>query len=247
MKRVGITGQAGFIGTHLANYVEERDDATLVPFEDAFFADEKKLRGFVKSCDVIIHLAAATRMPSEDALYNLNVGLVQKVIDAMEAESATPLVMFASSTHEVRDTAYGRAKREGRKRFEDWARRNGASFAGFVLPNIYGPGAKVHYVSFIANFAWELNHGEKPKVIVDALLKLKYIGNLCKYLGEHFTFSDIARIEIPHDMELKVTDVLDIFQMFHAMAEAGLGDRLAEWTKTDNNISNLYKTFLSYR
>jgi len=92
-----------------------------------------------------------------------------------------------------------------------------------------------------------LNHGEKPKVIVDALLKLKYIGNLCKYLGEHFAFSDIARIEIPYDMELKVTDVLDIFQMFHAMTEAGLGDRLGEWTKTDNNISNLYKTFLSYR
>ena len=247
MKRVGITGQSGFIGTHLANYVEGRDDTTLVPFEDAFFSDEKKLRGFVKSCDVIIHLAAATRMPSEDELYNLNVGLVQKVIDAMEAEGATPLVMFASSTHEVRDTAYGRAKREGRKRFEDWARRNGASFAGFVLPNIYGPGAKVHYVSFIANFAWELNHGEKPKVIVDALLKLKYIGNLCKYLGEHFSFSDIARIEIPHDMELKVTDVLDTFQMFHAMTEAGLSDRLAEWTETDNNISNLYKTFLSYR
>ena len=76
MKRVGITGQAGFIGTHLANYVEERDDTMLVPFEDAFFEDEKKLRDFVKSCDVIIHLAAATRMPSEDALYNLNVGLV---------------------------------------------------------------------------------------------------------------------------------------------------------------------------
>ena len=48
-------------------------------------------------------------------------------------------------------------------------------------------------------------------------------------------------------MELKVTDVLDIFQMFHAMTEAGISDRLDEWVKTDNNISNLYKTFLSYQ
>ena len=247
MKKIGITGQSGFIGTHLAKYVEERDDVELVPFEDSFFSDDAKLRRFVRSCDVIIHLAAATRMPSEDELYNLNVGLVQKVVDAMEAEKAVPLVMFSSSTHETRDTAYGRAKREGRRLFEEWARRNGASFAGFVLPNIYGPGARVHYVSFIANFAWELNHGEKPKVIVDALLKLKYIGNLCSFIGEHFSYAGVARIEVPHDVELKVTDVLDIFQMFHAMMEAGLGGKLDEWTETDNNISNLYKTFLSYR
>ena len=38
MIRVGITGQSGFIGTHLAKYVMERDDAVLVPFEDAIDA-----------------------------------------------------------------------------------------------------------------------------------------------------------------------------------------------------------------
>ena len=243
MIKVGITGQPGFIGTHLAKYVTEREDTELVPFEDSFFSDEAKLRAFVKSCDVVVHLAAASRMPSEDELYNLNVGLVQKVIDAMESENVTPHVMFSSSTHETRDTAYGRAKLEGRKRFEAWAQKNGAAFTGFIFPNVYGPGAKIHYASFIANFAWELQHGEEPKVMVDATLPLKYVGNLCHFVGERFGLKAIDRIEVPCDFQLKVTDILSIFRLFSAIPVEILTDCLA-W---DNNLRNLYSTFISYK
>ena len=241
--RVGITGQAGFIGTHLAKYVQERSDTILVPFEDGFFSDDGRLRDFVKRCDVIIHLAAASRMPSEQELYDLNVGLVEKVIAAMEAENVTPLVMFSSSTHEVRDTAYGRAKREGRILFEAWAKRHNASFVGFVFPNIYGPGAKVHYASFVANFAWEINHGEVPKIMVDAMLPLKYVGNLCGFIGSYFEYCGVARVEVPFDMQMKVTDILSIFYMFSKMSVADIKSSLC----FDNNLKNLYDTFVGYR
>ena len=240
--RVGITGQAGFIGTHLAKYVTEREDTELVPFEDAFFSEEGKLRDFVKSCDVIVHLAAASRMPSEDELYNLNVGLVQKVIDAMEAEKVAPHVLFSSSTHETRDTAYGRAKLEGRKRFEAWAQKTGTAFTGFIFPNIYGPGARVHYASFIANFAWELQHGEEPKVLVDAPIKLKYVGNLCKFIGDRFASTGVSKIEVPWDFELKVTDILALFKVFNILPEEGRKYVMAY----DNNVQNLLQTFMSY-
>ena len=240
--RVGITGQAGFIGTHLADYVTQRADTELVPFEDGYFADVQKLRQFVRSCDVIVHLAAASRMSSENELYDLNVGLVQQVIDAMEFERVVPLVMFSSSTHETRDTAYGRAKLEGRKRFVAWAERNGASFIGFVFPNIYGPGARVHYASFIANFAWELQHGEEPKVMVDALMKLKYVGNLCSFIGERFGFKGVDRIEVPFDFELRVSDVLGVFKVYLALPERCRNELMAR----DNNLRNLLITFNSY-
>ena len=240
--KVGITGQSGFIGTHLAAYVSERADTELVPFEDAYFSDKAKLRAFVRECDVLVHLAAASRMPSEEELYNLNVGLVQQVIDAMEAERVKPHVMFSSSTHEVRDTAYGKAKLEGRKRFASWAEKSGAAFTGFVFPNIYGPGARVHYASFIANFAWELQHGDEPKVMVDASMKLKYIDNLCSFIGERFSFSGIERVEVPWDFELKVSDVLGIFRMFMGLS----AESLARLSECDNNLKNLYLTFKGY-
>lgn len=241
--RVGITGQAGFIGTHLAKYVQERSDTILVPFEDGFFSDDGRLRDFVKRCDVIIHLAAASRMPSEQELYNLNVGLVKKVIAAMEVENVMPLVMFSSSTHEVRDTAYGRAKLDGRMLFEAWAKRHNASFVGFVFPNVYGPGAKVHYASFVANFAWEINHGEVPKIMVDAILPLKYVGNLCEFIGSYFEYCGVERIEVPFDMQMKVTDILSIFYMFSKMSVTDVKSSLC----FDNNLKNLYDTFVDYQ
>lgn len=240
--RIGITGQAGFIGTHLADYISKRSNTGLVTFEDGFFQDESLLRQFVRSCDVIVHLAAASRMPSEQELYDLNVGLVKKVIAAMEAEKVTPLVMFSSSTHETRDTAYGRAKLEGRKLFEEWAKRNNASFVGFVFPNIYGPGARVHYASFIANFAWEINHGETPKVMVDAMLPLKYVCNLCEFIGARFDYKGISRIEVPFDMQMRVTDILSVFYMFSKMSTLDIYSALC----FENNMKNLYDTFVSY-
>ena len=243
MMRIGITGQSGFIGTHLAEYVAKRSDTELIPFEDAFFKDESRLRSFVRSCDVLVHLAAASRMPSEDELYDLNVGLVKKVVAALEAEKVTPLVMFSSSTHETRDTGYGRAKLEGRKLFEAWARCNHASFVGFVFPNIYGSGAKVHYASFVANFAWEINHGEIPKIMVDATLPLKYVRNLCEFISTYFGHQGVARVEVPEDVQMKVSDVLSVFWMFSRMSEEDVKLSLV----CDSNLKNLYDTFVGYR
>ena len=60
--KVGITGQAGFVGTHLFNTLKLHPETfECVPFEDAFFDDPARLLDFVKSCDVVVHLAAVNR------------------------------------------------------------------------------------------------------------------------------------------------------------------------------------------
>jgi UDP-2-acetamido-2,6-beta-L-arabino-hexul-4-ose reductase len=62
MLKIGITGQSGFIGTHLYNYLGlQKDEVTRIPFQDSYFTDEIKLQEFVKQCDVIVHLAAVNR------------------------------------------------------------------------------------------------------------------------------------------------------------------------------------------
>ena len=40
MIRIGITGQAGFVGTFLYNTLGTLDDVERVPFADEYFADE---------------------------------------------------------------------------------------------------------------------------------------------------------------------------------------------------------------
>ena len=245
--KVGITGQSGFIGTHLAAAVDKATDMELVPFEDAFFAEEEKLRSFVRQCDAVMHLAAMSRASSEDELYKTNMGLVEKLVSAMEAERVAPHVLFSSSTHETRDTAYGRAKKDGREMLSQWAEKSGGVFTGFIFPNVYGPGARVFYASFIANFAWQLNHGEEPKLLVDAPIKLIYVQRLVNLIlsrvreAAGLPQGDVGRnvrIDVPWDFEAKVSDILSLFKGFK---ENGPGDI------SDDNRRCLYETFVSYR
>ena len=146
MIKVGITGQAGFVGTHLYNtlglYPEEFER---IPFEDSFFKEENLLGNFVKQCDVIVHLAAINRHPDPQVIYDTNLLLVRQLITAMEKEQVTPYVQFSSSTQEERENEYGKSKREGRALLEEWAKRNKSSFTGMVVPNVYGPFGRPNY------------------------------------------------------------------------------------------------------
>ena len=58
MLKIGITGQTGFIGTHLFNFLALQKEVVLVPFKDEYFQDSNKLGTFVSECDAVVHLAA---------------------------------------------------------------------------------------------------------------------------------------------------------------------------------------------
>jgi len=242
--KIGITGQAGFVGTHLFNtlglYPEKY---TRIPFEDAFFTDEHLLRKFVRSCDVIVHLAAVNRCPSEDELYQTNIRLVTQLIDAMEAEKVSPHVLFSSSTQEERDNIYGRSKREGRELLEAWAKRSKASFTGLVIPNVYGPFGKPYYNSFVATFAHQLTHGETPVIQTDVDVKLIYVGTLCDFIIQCVCAPvGIRRLEVPYDFERAVSDVLSLFERVKLQyVDQGVIPVLL-----DKHEVNLFNTFRSY-
>ncbi|HEY3390939.1 MAG TPA: NAD-dependent epimerase/dehydratase family protein, partial [Prolixibacteraceae bacterium] len=177
MINIGITGQAGFVGTHLFNTLGlQTNKYRCIPFEDAYFTDVNKLESFVKSCDVIVHLAAMNRHNDPEVLYQTNIGLVKQLVDTMEKTGTTPHVLFSSSTQEERDNLYGKSKKEGRGLLAKWADKNKAQFSGFIIPNVYGPFGNPYYNSVIATFCHQLTHNETPKIEVDGELKLIYVG-----------------------------------------------------------------------
>lgn len=249
MIRVGITGQAGFVGTHLYNTLGlYQQEFQRIPFEDSYFQSDLELRAFVKQCDVIVHLAAMNRHPDAQVLYETNIRLVNQLISAMESEGVTPHVLFSSSTQEEKDNEYGKSKREGRSILEVWAKRCGANFTGMVVPNVYGPFGRPNYNSFIATFCYKLTHGETPQVLQDSEVKLIYVGNLCKHIISKIrkvASNDIPVIErdtVPYDFEKKVTEILALFENFKALYfEQGIIPLLR-----DKNEVNLFNTFCSY-
>ncbi len=241
--RIGITGQAGFVGTHLYNtlgLVPERYQR--IPFKDAFFDDPAALRDFVKQCDIIVHLAAMNRHPDPQVIYDTNLRLNRDLIAAMEAECVCPHVLFSSSTQENLDNPYGRSKVDGRKLLEEWAIRNGGAFTGLVVPNVYGEFSRPNYNTFIATFADKLVRGEQPVVQIDTDIKLIHVGSLCRFIISQLEQNGVRRINVPWDFERKVSDILTLFESYKALYyDQGIIPPLR-----DVNEVNLFNTFRSY-
>ncbi len=214
MIKIGITGQAGFIGTHLFNFFGLNKEIIRVPFNDDYFADPSKLEAFVSQCDAIVHLAALNRHNDPQTIYDTNIELVRKLAFALESTGSRPHVLFSSSTQEERDNVFGKSKREGRKLLAEWASRSGGVFTGMIIPNVFGPFGNPYYNSVVATFSHQLTHNEQPRVEVDAQLKLIYIGDLVRiiyYLIENKIADDEFRIT-PTD-EARVTEILTLLQI----------------------------------
>jgi UDP-2-acetamido-2,6-beta-L-arabino-hexul-4-ose reductase len=253
MIKIGITGQAGFVGTHLFNTLGLYPDKfERIPFEDAFFSDEGKLNEFVQRCDVVVHLAAMNRHHDPEIIYQTNIKLVEQLITACETTNSTPHILFSSSTQEERDNLYGKSKKEGRELLEQWADRNSAQFSGLVIPNVFGPFGNPYYNSVIATFCYQLTHGEIPTIEVDGEIKLIYVGELVKEIIERVqehrgtqsltTVGHCETIYITHTSEIKVSILLQKLTDYKEdYFEKGVIPNL------ENPFDrNLFNTFLCY-
>jgi len=173
---IGITGQSGFLGTHLFNTLGLFPDEFLrIPFEDNYFENIEKLSLFVSQCDAVIHLAAVNRHNEPEFIYKTNIDLVKRLINALEYSGTQPQIVISSSIQEDIDNLYVRSKKEGRILLADWAEKKRSVFTGFVFPNIFGPFGNPYYNSFIATFSHQLTHNESPKVEIDKSVPLIYV------------------------------------------------------------------------
>jgi UDP-2-acetamido-2,6-beta-L-arabino-hexul-4-ose reductase len=221
MLNIGITGQSGFIGTHLNNTLAlDPEKYTRIPFKNEYFTTNVKLKTFVQQCDVIIHLAAMNRHNDPEMIYNTNIGLVNQLLAACESTQSTPHILFSSSTQEDRDNLYGRSKKEGRKLLEQWADINKGQFTGLIIPNVYGPFGHPYYNSVVATFCHQITHNEQPHIEVDGILKLIYVGELVSQILEivEQVFlvkknNDVSNeVLIQHTAEIKVSALLKLIQ-----------------------------------
>ena len=245
MLKIGITGQAGFVGTHLYNILGlHPEEFERVPFEKDFFSNQQLLEQFVLQCDVIVHLAAMNRHNDPQVIFDTNIELAQKLVDALESTKSRAHVIFSSSTQEERDNEYGKSKKVGRELLYNWSIKSGGKFTGLIIPNVFGPFGHPNYNSVIATFCHQLTHHETPSIAVDGELKLIYVGELVEGLISEIrgTKSQAEKI-VPHTATAKVSQILSLLEKYKSeYQEKGIIPAIN--TTFELNLFNTFRCYM---
>nr|WP_317632737.1 NAD-dependent epimerase/dehydratase family protein [uncultured Flavobacterium sp.] len=248
MKKIGITGQNGFVGTHLYNtlglFPEEFER---INSQKDFFEDESKLDEFVSQCDVIVHLAAMNRHESEQVIYDTNVALAKQLVDSLKRTNSKAHILISSSTQEERDNLYGKSKREGREAIVNWANENSGKVTGLIISNVFGAFGKPFYNSFIATFCHQLTHGEIPTIANDGEVKLIYVQELVEIIiGEIRTEKSNPELIVEPTATKKVSEVLALLNDYKTKYFDG-GEIPELNNKFEHNLFNTFRTYIDHK
>lgn len=242
MKQIGITGQSGFIGTHLYSYLSQQKEICCIPFKDEYFDQDSSLDDFTSQCDTVIHLASVHRDPDQKKLYDMNIELTDKLLASCDRTKRCQQVLFTSSIQEANGNAYGESKKANRLKIENWGNQQGKSATSLVLPNVFGPAAKPFHTSFIATFSYQLWHNDRPVVIEDREVDLVFIYDLLPLFYEVIERKSPKTLYVPVSQTIKVSEVLQLLERFRDAMERRLDLQFQSQFEQD-----LFKAFCSYR
>lgn len=240
---VGITGQSGFIGMHLYASLRLEEDIKLVDFNRGWFESPSLMKSFIESCDCIVHLAAVSRSDDPKSMYDSNMQMVMSLAAAAESSGRNISILFASTTHESRDTLYHASKRDGRKLLEDLALRNkNITSSTLLMPNVFGPYSKPFWNSAISTFCHLAAAGKKPEKIADDTVRLIHVGQLCREIRNIIKLKNrYSAYVLDHTYERKVSDIWVRLEYFKAQSDIGRIPVL-----NDPFDAELFSTFTSY-
>jgi UDP-2-acetamido-2,6-beta-L-arabino-hexul-4-ose reductase len=243
MIKVGVTGSNGFIGWHLSHTLRlNKDKFEIIEFNRTWFDNNLELDKFVSKCDIIVHLAGLNRHSEEITVYDTNVGLANKLVDAFNRTKYKGQVLFSSSIQEERNNVFGNSKKEARAIFSKWAKDNGTQFKGLIIPNVYGAFGVPFYNSVVATFSHQLVNNQSPKIETDATLNLIYINDLVKSIIDLFNEETEQIVRIQYTDCYKVSEILELLNQF----KATYFDK-GQIPGLKNNFEiNLFNTFRSY-
>lgn len=246
--KIGITGQNGFIGSHIYNTIGLYPEAfERIEFTKSAFDSETEIDALVSQCDVIIHLAALNRHEDQQVIYDTNIRLTTNLIASLKRTNSTAHVMISSSTQEDRDNLYGQSKKIARERLVAWSEEAGGKVTGLLIPNVFGAFGKPFYNSFIATFCQQLTHGEKPTIATDGEVKLIYVQELVEVILEEVRKGvSTPYFIVPPSVTKKVSEVLALLENYKdKYLERGEIPSLE--TSFEVNLFNTYRSYIDYK
>jgi UDP-2-acetamido-2,6-beta-L-arabino-hexul-4-ose reductase len=238
--KIGITGIGGLLGWHLRAYLYSGRKADIRGADRVVCSDPRALQDFVKDVDAVVHLAGMNR--GEDSeLEKTNIDLTGRLIAACETGRSKPHIVFASSTHADRDTAYGRSKRACAAMFRQWSETNRARFTNLILPHVYGESGKPFYNSVVSTFCHQIASRETPGIVTDGDLELVHAQDVAARVFQVIGDGEIGDVRV-RGRPAKVSEFLarlsKIAELYGSQVVPDLRDSL------DLRLFNTYRSYL---
>jgi UDP-2-acetamido-2,6-beta-L-arabino-hexul-4-ose reductase len=243
IKKIGITGMVGFVGTHLKDRLAREKEIEVLPYDDNYYENPDAFIDFAKKANVIVHLAGVNRHEPQ-VVYQKNIELMEKLLEYVDTAKNEPYILFSSSTQIERDNEYGRGKKRAMELLEQWAQKNNVPAVSMVVPNVFGDGGRPFYNSVVATFCHQLTHGQQPTVDKDGRMTMIYINDLVEEIvrliksppaGYHVEY-------IKPRIEIQVSEILTLLNKYK---EDYFGIGMVPAIKSDFQ-RDLYNTFVTY-
>lgn len=236
MSGIALTGANGFLGWHTRAALRESGlDAAPVAVGNRFNLEDATAS--VAGASRVIHLAGVNR-GDDDEVMTGNLQFAEQLAESiLQAPRPPSLIVFANSVQASNRTVYGEAKAASAGVLEMAARRVGAEFQDYRLPNLFGEHGRPFYNAVTATFCHLLAQGEQPAVAEDREMTMLHA-------------QDAA------DLLTGVIDSTQAAQLTVQETVAGLLDRLTRMASTYRRGEipdvttafkrNLFNTYRSY-
>ena len=223
--KVGITGSQGFIGWHLQCFYKTIESVEIVCANRDTFSERSALQDFVKSCDVIIHLAGVNRASDEEILSG-NINLAKSLINTCIELNATPHILFSSSTHVEGDSVYGKAKKIASDLFIKWNKEQQGKYTEMIIPHVFGEYGRPFYNSGVATFCHQIVKGEDLQINGNGQLELLHVQDLCEVIHQ-LIISPENSVRL-QGSSISVREVVQKLTGFYATYQSGVVPDLSD-------------------
>ncbi len=248
MINIVITGATGLIGINLTNHLKYlKSNYNVIIIDRSDFNNDKTLDDKFKNADFIIHLAAICRDIDQEYLFTQNIFLTNELISSLKRVNSTAHIIFASSTHERDNSAYGKSKFASRELLINWSNINNTNFHGLIIPNTFGPFGKPFHNSVISTFCYQLTHDEICNVNGNNTLKLIYVDDLVKQIVT--IIEDETNVKIEEDIILDNVHQIDLKDLYNLLLsykisyfDNGIIPHLN--TKLDIQLFNTFRSYI---
>jgi UDP-2-acetamido-2,6-beta-L-arabino-hexul-4-ose reductase len=252
--RIGVTGPNGYIGSSFIKHVRKNYRGHMVIPHDMRLTHSLEtahpnmhIMRLMERCDTVLHTAGKNRASDYNILQN-NIESTLNVL--LEALSMRKKVVITGSDHSI--GAYGASKKIIEKMVNQF-HKLGVPCIYVAIPNVYGPGCKPNYNSFVTTLCWHRAKGEPYDHLVNdrnSGISLVHISDLNEILyklciknryalaeEEPYAF-EIPRYSIYGACVLsaKLGDVIDIIE-----------GRIPEFPISKHHIENIQNTVEWYR